>query len=455
LVDTEFKFIFTKMDILSYLTNLLKTEKEVGIEGLGTFFKKKTPGRYDAENHIFIPPSLSLLFTIELKEKTNLCKYIVDHHNISEESARYYIGLFVEDINRQLAISNEADLDSLGTLYEVNDNLVLKEERAANLGSDFYGLPEIHVKNSSEPAPTSSDYQLPNAEVVSHSQIEETDSLDLNDDQVVYDEISETPSVKVPEIKIEIETAESLIQEDPEEYELSVTESNQSLNNHSSSIQNNNSLGSPEPVDTKTGNIWHFDKDKSNSLGNQSESDSLEQVPAGISAWVKIAITLVLLCLISAVTLYYFKPALFGIKHNPAAPELQSNTKTTFKPITTDTIPKVDSTLIKNSVSNIDTNAKDSATSSAVPINVLDSTTWEIIGASLTKREVNRYIRDMKSRGYSAKPVPNMPGSRRIKMSIATFKDEESAKAGRRLLVQKLKNKDLYIYQNKHTKKPL
>jgi len=48
-----------------------------------------------------------------------------------------------------------------------------------------------------------------------------------------------------------------------------------------------------------------------------------------------------------------------------------------------------------------------------------------------------------------------MPGKRRIKMSIATFKTEESAKEGRRLLVKKLNNNDLYIYQNKNTQKPL
>ncbi|WP_448635674.1 HU domain-containing protein [Pedobacter panaciterrae] len=64
------------MDILSYLTELIKTRKEVGISGLGTFYKKKSPGRYDVETHSFLPPSYTLAFAEENRESQSLIAYI-------------------------------------------------------------------------------------------------------------------------------------------------------------------------------------------------------------------------------------------------------------------------------------------------------------------------------------------------------------------------------------------
>ncbi|WP_432711945.1 hypothetical protein, partial [Pedobacter sp.] len=50
------------MDILSYLAEVIQANKEVGVPELGTFSKKKLPGRYDAALHSFLPPSLQLAF---------------------------------------------------------------------------------------------------------------------------------------------------------------------------------------------------------------------------------------------------------------------------------------------------------------------------------------------------------------------------------------------------------
>ena len=64
------------MDILLYLSELLETRKTVGIVGLGTLYKKKSPGKYDAEKHAFIPPSYSLAFSSEIKEQEELANFI-------------------------------------------------------------------------------------------------------------------------------------------------------------------------------------------------------------------------------------------------------------------------------------------------------------------------------------------------------------------------------------------
>jgi hypothetical protein len=54
----------------------------------------------------------------------------------------------------------------------------------------------------------------------------------------------------------------------------------------------------------------------------------------------------------------------------------------------------------------------------------------------------------MKKSGITAKVVTNMAG-RRLKMSIATLKDEESAKREMERLSKKLKIPGIYIYRNK------
>lgn len=80
------------------------------------------------------------------------------------------------------------------------------------------------------------------------------------------------------------------------------------------------------------------------------------------------------------------------------------------------------------------------------------ATTWEVIGASvINQKEADWFIAQMKAIGITAKVIPKVPGKRRIKISVATFQDEASARKGRKELVLKLKNPELYIYQNKHT----
>lgn len=79
----------TGMDILSYLLELLQQRKDVGVTDLGTFYKKKSPGRYDKETQSFLPPSYALVFTSELKENEALADFIASKRNISTDSEHY------------------------------------------------------------------------------------------------------------------------------------------------------------------------------------------------------------------------------------------------------------------------------------------------------------------------------------------------------------------------------
>ncbi|RZL46026.1 MAG: hypothetical protein EOO93_26445, partial [Pedobacter sp.] len=131
------------MDILLYLTELLQTRKTVGIVGLGTLYKKKSPGKYDAQQHSFVPPSYSLAFTSEIKEDEELASYISEKRNITTDAANYFIGEFAERIQAELADNNEANLAPLGKLQSINGEITLVADEAQNVGFEFYGLPVV------------------------------------------------------------------------------------------------------------------------------------------------------------------------------------------------------------------------------------------------------------------------------------------------------------------------
>lgn len=121
------------MDILQYLIELLKTRKQIGIEGLGTFYKKKTPGRYDAETHSFLPPSYALEFSSDVLEHTNLSQYIQTKRGISEDSAKYFISQFVEEVHKGLQ-NGEYNFENLGILQQTGNQLVFTASQDINIG---------------------------------------------------------------------------------------------------------------------------------------------------------------------------------------------------------------------------------------------------------------------------------------------------------------------------------
>ncbi|QPH39317.1 SPOR domain-containing protein [Pedobacter endophyticus] len=159
------------MDIISYLLELLQQRKEVGITDLGTFYKKKSPGRYDKETQSFLPPSYVLQFTSELKEEEVLPNFISTKRNISIESANYYIAQFTDEIKQKLEVEHEAELPNFGRLF-FTEHAGLSFEPIENIsyGSEFYGLPSLQ-------------------ETVS----DDADNAAEDDNEDVFEEIAEAP----------------------------------------------------------------------------------------------------------------------------------------------------------------------------------------------------------------------------------------------------------------------
>lgn len=163
------------MDILSYLLELLQQRKEVGITGLGTFYKKKYPGRYDKEKQTFLPPGYTLQFTGDITEEKALAEFISAKRNISGESANYYIAQFVEEVNQKLELDHEIELEKTGRLFFTEQGLDFEPIKNINYGSEFYGLPSLP-----------------------ETAIEEIKTDLPKEEEEVYDEIAEAPVAPSP-----------------------------------------------------------------------------------------------------------------------------------------------------------------------------------------------------------------------------------------------------------------
>ncbi|NRF41397.1 hypothetical protein [Pedobacter foliorum] len=474
------------MDILSYLTELIKTRKEVGISGLGTFYKKKSPGRYDTETHSFLPPSYILDFTDEVRETQSLVNYISKKRNISTEAATYYTDQFASETLKQLSEKQHADFGEMGTITGIPGSLIFNPKDQLNFGFDFYGLPLI----KEEPVATTND-SIQEAEIVSDVEAEEqaeeqipsfeqepiiteeqlslednnadlgdgSEELEIvhhkekpaHDDQPVYEEISEVKVTQKPVEPIAIETPEG-ISDNLDAVEEPITPK----------VVTPPFFNTPSPLDKQI-----------------IESIGVEEQNQGLPLYVKITIAFAIL-LAAGVATYLIKPELFNSVLNKSetiqTDTLQDNVlhdnsdliKNNDK-LRTDSIALADSLRISNekAIQTADSLKKDSLAVATAKPSVAPATTatsvapiegpvtWEVVGASvINEKEADRFIAQMKAIGITAKVIPTMPGKRRLKISIATFKDEESAKEGRKLLVTKLKDPGIYIYQNKNTHKP-
>jgi hypothetical protein len=481
LVDTELKFIFTRMDILSYLSELIKIRKEVGIAGLGTIYKKKSPGRYDAETHTFLPPSQVLDFIAEVKEDRSLSEYVSQQKGLSFDSSAYYVGLFVEDLQRQLRESQEASFGELGKLQLREGKLTFTPSQAYAIGFDFYGLPSLKdklpedkdasvpqefadqipeqgiIENQPEPVQGQNAAQQPATEnIAAQNELEERlDLEDANadfgdgseefDNQPVYDEISEPLSAATPPAPVFIETSEGLEEEFEQEEELSAARSHQEAPVVEGVEE--------EYKEEETNNELHqVTKKTTEEIVRPAEAE-LERKDNGTPVYLKIIIAGAVL-FAAAIALYFLKPDLFNrnsVQERVIPPIVKTDS------LKTDSVAKTDS-LVKaaqNQATAQDTLKKDTVIAEKPVASADTVTTWEVIGASvLNEKEVKQTLGQFKKIGITGKIIPNMPGKRRIKISIATFYDETAARTGRAELVIKLKNPDLYIYQNKHTHKP-
>jgi len=413
------------MDILSYLSELIQTRKAVGVSGLGTVYKKKLPGRYDAETHSFIPPSYTIDFTPEIKEEIILAEFISKKSNVSNDIANYFIDEFSNGILQQLNDHQEANFGDLGKLYKADDELRFEPSEKLNYGFDFYGLPIVKAE------------QEPSAEEI----MPETPSVEEHIEHIEEPVIA---PVQEPAIETVVPDHENFIPDSPilpRKDEKQLRAEIEALNFYRSKSPVAKTT-TPEQEEV----IWNIkDNPKTTEPAqfyNKNEEvytpEEEEEVTKTTPLYIKIILGLLILVIMMIIA-YMVKPEWFnGIIANNSfnTPKTEQPVKQPIQ-VRYKSVPATAQPIKKDSVIQNAVNATDTAT------------VYEVMAASMhNQREANKFIEQMKKSGINAKVVTNMSG-RKLKISIATLKDNESAKIELERLTRKLKIPGMYIYKNK------
>ena len=407
------------MDILLYLTELLKTRKAVGVAGLGTLYKKKSPGRYDAEKHEFLPPSYILAFTTEIKEQEELANFISEERNITVDSANYYIGEFAERIQAELAENKEADLSPLGKLTLVNDEINFVPTEQDHVGFEFYGLPTVA--------------EIQNDDVVK-------ENISSNADEHTLEEIVEENKLEEenPGKETETITEENVLLNDEQEVYEEITEVTDTrtyhhLNDLPPTVETVEEEIAPEPVKEVIV--------KQEEVYVTEEVELEEEAKSGMPFFMKFLIAFLIIVALGAIV-YFINPNFFnnyfnknfGNKQEQVVPPVVNDSLTNqLDTAKTDTLAQ-NNNLVKLSV---DTVAKSTIDSSSV-------TTYEVlVSAVATEKKANRIIANLATEGVKAKKI--RLSKTMINISAGTFLSEYAAKLYRDSLRKVLKNEGIYI----------
>jgi hypothetical protein len=426
------------MDILLYLTELLQTRKTVGIAGLGTLYKKKSPGKYDAEKHTFLPPSYTLAFTIDLKEQEELANYISSKRNITTDSANYYIGEFAAAMQTQLAETQEADLTPIGKLKFVNDQVILITDQENSFGFEFYGLPTLTEIN-----PQQENFTASKADEIIIPETAEQEYVDEIEKNV---EIEPVVISKTEESLQEIEEENKLEEENPGQETTAEVEENVLLNDEQETFEEITEVENVKPnifgntfIEPKNIETVQFEEKVVPEPVIEAEIIEIEEEEPKKGTPFLIKVLFILLFLIAAGAIAYFiNPQFFNsylknfegkpAKVVPIAPIDTLNTKT-------DTL-LADSLERNNAMVNL---ATDTPTIDSSKITIYEV----LVSAVATDKKANKIIANLAKSGVKAKKI-NLSKTM-INISAGSFTEEATAKKYRDSLRTVLNNKGIYI----------
>jgi hypothetical protein len=479
------------MDIITYLIALIQNHKEIGIGDLGSLYKKKIPGKYDAATQAFIPPSYSLAFTTTVNETLLLANYICEKRNITTESANYYINLFVAETLKELEETNEVTLNNLGKLILVNQEISFIPFNEVNFGFDFYGLPsvkseiaaiEIQTLNT-----TAQEELTPNVNTTEEVIVASEEAKTIEED--IVSELKPLENVNIAKVEKE-DLAENssftptiAAQEVPtNEVEDQKQTEPTAVNNEISDLPNqkSNFIFTDNKKEELNANTWDFEEPTEEILANNEPviiSEKLSEIPLEsktennfnqqfeeeeeeeeeekkhrnkVPTYVKVLLFMVAIAgIVGFLVFYVINPNIFStfIKN-----DLDSDQKIAV-PFNVQKQLKPDSTAITDT-----TKTTDSATRASLkPVEKTEkftdslnkTTTFEIIGiATKTTKEADNYIALMKKKGLNAKIITAMPGKLK-KISLASYNNLDTAKTALKRLKKELKKSELYIFTNK------
>ena len=474
------------MDVLFHLTTLIKAHKEVGIPGLGTIYKKKSPGRYDAETHSFLPPSYLINFTSDLKEDILLTSRISKEENISADLAVSHIEEFSQDLLNQLADQHTVTFGTLGHFSTATGSLTFSPANT-QFGFEFYGLPvvkdEIAPEQDFQPIP---EQEAIEQEVAAEPEVKAEPEVIAQPETAVEPEPTVEPEVPA-ESEPEVEPVETPIP--------AITAEQLELENNNADLGDGTEVPAvvPDPPFVETVEDLQvtipeelaepaeiYETEATEEVIKQAVPPVVEKIPVVETspipefynspavvqeqkppAYRMVLIAIVIICALLALA-YLLKPELFtGVMPKTETP-VKATTPLVQKPSDlaadsiqlADSIATADSIRISNekAIAAIDSAKKDSIflagkSATAVPGGIR----YEILAASLlNQREADNFLAEMKKRGIPAK-IADLKG-RRIKITLGTFTDEQEARKQLQHLKETTKLPGIYIFPSKHTK---
>lgn len=421
------------MEIVKYVAELIQFHKEVGIDGFGTIYKKKSPGRYDSVSRSFLPPGSTTAFKKEISDSSLLINELVAKENVSREVAADAISRFAILLSQQLADQGYADFGPIGVLRQVNGQTVLEQHADFKPGREFFGLPKIEEPVAQEP--------------VAQEPLKQEPEVKQPEEAVTVIPVTPVIPVTIPVSTVVEEEAPAKEQaQEPVAEPMTKQEA----------IVTDNLLEEENPG--KETNEEILNEIRRPIIENRINYTIKEEPPAESgSLLTKVAVILLAILLLSVAAYYLYPRISSSFTEEPTVPNA------TVEKLRADSLARiardqsiVDSTAQADSLAaarlkmekapSVDSLKTVQPVAKAAADTVV---TYEVIGASvLNEKEASWFIETMKRSGIKAKVVHNAPG-KRLKMSIATLKDEQSAKEARDRLGEKLKIKGLYIYKNK------
>ena len=181
------------MDIKLCVSELLQTHNQIGVAGLGTFFKEKIAGKYDTTKNAFVPPTYVLSFTTELLEQTLLANYIVEKKDITHERALFDIEEFAKETQITLAENKEVNLNPLGKLTLFDQKVIFTPQVSSITETSFFGFPELPEKEENHKTPEITEEKINHPELIEEPTQTEESEITLEEDEDELETKKSTP----------------------------------------------------------------------------------------------------------------------------------------------------------------------------------------------------------------------------------------------------------------------
>ncbi|HBZ66190.1 MAG TPA: hypothetical protein DEO70_05075 [Bacteroidales bacterium] len=131
------------MNLNDLITDLLYSHDCVVIPGIGGFLLNYAPASIHPVQHLFTPPSRTIVFNSGLDTNDGLlANACAQKYAITYQEAIVKIGIFADDVRMKLRLEGSFSFRGIGRLTDKGDQLIRFEpEKGVNFLGDAYGLP--------------------------------------------------------------------------------------------------------------------------------------------------------------------------------------------------------------------------------------------------------------------------------------------------------------------------